>query len=370
MLHPQHTSGDEPGTVAGPITARQRAATTDSGRVSWQIAPGVTYTRWSQTDARGPIEAHLLTVDTRTPGVRIDYASKATVRRVAPVIDLIAPDHAVAGVNGDFYDIGHTGAPLGLGKDRQRGLLHGRQDGWNNAFYIDKHGKPGITDLPVHARIRHHSEIDVTNLNSPFVAPGGIGIYTKGWGKTAGYGVTQGQRKQVRYLSLLDGVVVGKGTKLKSDEPIPGTLLIGRGVGADQLKQFQKGDPLRVAFSLQDHPQMAISGNHFLVNDGIIRAVDDRDLHPRTAVGVDDDTGEVLILVVDGRSSRSRGYTMVELANLMIDLGADEAINLDGGGSSTMVGKGRGGKTKVLNTPSDGFERRVSNALEVTYTKP
>ena len=115
---------------------------------------------------------------------------------------------------------------------------------------------------------------------------------------------------------------------------------------------------------------MAISGNHFLVNDGIIRAVDDRELHPRTAVGVDDDTGEVLILVVDGRTSKSRGYTMVELANLMIDLGADEAINLDGGGSSTMVGKGRGGKTKVLNTPSDGFQRWVSNALEVTYTKP
>ena len=96
---------------------------------------------------------------------------------------------------------------------------------------------------------------------------------------------------------------------------------------------------------------MAISGNHFLVHDGIIRVVDDRELHPRTAVGVDADTGEVLLLVVDGRSSRSRGYTMVELANLMIDLGADEAVNLDGGGSSTMVARNREGKVAVLEQP-------------------
>ena len=98
--------------------------------------------------------------------------------------------------------------------------------------------------------------------------------------------------------------------------------------------------------------------------------IDDRELHPRTAVGVDHDTGEVLLLVVDGRSSRSRGYTMVELANLMVDLGADEAVNLDGGGSSTMVGRNRRGKVAVLNTPSDGGQRRVANAISVRYRSP
>ena len=93
-------------------------------------------------------------------------------------------------------------------------------------------------------------------------------------------------------------------------------------------------------------------------------------MHPRTAVGIDHDTGEVLLLVVDGRSVASRGYTMVELANLMVDLGADEALNLDGGGSSTMVARVAGGARRVVNTPSDGFLRRVANALEVTYKAP
>jgi hypothetical protein len=368
-LHPEHTSGGEPGTLARDLPSFRREPT-PSGRVSWRVAPGVRYTRWSQTDARGPIRAHLLTIDPSTPGLRIDYASMGAVRRVAPVMDILAKEDAIAGVNGDFYDIGHTGAPLGLGKDRQRGLLHAREDGWNNAFFINRHGRAGIGDLPMHARVLYHPKLEITNLNSPFVTPGGIGIYTPRWGRTAGYGVTQGQTERVRAVTVVDGRVATNRGKLSSDQPIKGLLLIGRGDSASLLRKLPKGAPIKIDRWLEGHPQMAISGNHFLVHDGIIRAVDDREMHPRTAVGVDADTGEVLLLVVDGRSSRSRGYTMVELANLMIDLGADEAVNLDGGGSSTMVGKNRAGDVTVLNTPSDGFQRWVANGIGITYSKP
>ena len=369
-LHPTHTSGGGPGEIAAPRTSAYPRTTTD-GRVSWRVAPGVKYTRWKQTDARGPIVAHLLTVDPSTPGLKIDYASMGSVRRVAPVKDILAADGAVAGVNGDFYDIGHTGAPLGLGKDRQRGLLHARQDGWNNAFFINRHGRAGIDDLPMTATVLFHPKLDVTNLNSPFVTPGGLGIYTPRFGHTAGYAVTQGQTERVREVTVENGRVIRNRGKLSNDTTISGLVLVGRGDSAALLrKQLPKGTRVRVQWSLQGRPQMAISGNHFLVHDGIIRAVDDSEMHPRTAVGVDADTGEVLLLVIDGRSSRSRGYTMVELANLMVDLGADEAVNLDGGGSSTMVGKNRRGTTAVLNTPSDGFQRWVANAIAIEYHRP
>lgn len=347
-----------------------RRAASQNWRVSWQVAPGVKFTRWSQTDARGPIVAHLLTVDPRTPGLRIDYASMGAVRHVAPVRDILAVDGAVAGVNGDFYDIGHTGAPLGLGKDRQRGLLHAREDGWNKAFFINRHGRAGIGDLPMRAQVLYHPRLRVTNLNSPFVMPGGIGIYTPRWGRTAGYRVTQGQTERVRALTVVDGRVRTNRARLSQDQPIKGLLFIGRGEGAKVLRKLPKGTRIKVRWSLQGRPQMAISGNNFLVHDGIIRAIDDREMHPRTAVGVDSDTGEVLLLVIDGRQADSRGYTMVELANLMVDLGADEAVNLDGGGSSTMVGKNRKGTMAVLNDPSDGFQRWVANAIEVTYSPP
>ena len=89
--------------------------------------------------------------------------------------------------------------------------------------------------------------------------------------------------------------------------------------------------------------------------------------HPRTAVGIDADGRRLLILVVDGRSSASRGYTMVELADMMTALGAENAINLDGGGSSTMYTRTGTGAMGIVNEPSDGSERLVPNALGVVY---
>ncbi|MCW2842791.1 MAG: Exopolysaccharide biosynthesis protein-like protein [Nocardioides sp.] len=368
-LSPQTSDGVR-GPVAAPVPFGVRAAQSTSDRVSWQVAPGVTYTTWDQTDVRGPIRAHLLTVDPAQPGVALDYAAQGPVRETAPVIDILRKDAAVAGVNGDFYDIGDTGAPLGLGRDRERGLLHARDSGWNASFYLDSRGVPRIGTLAMVARIAQHPELRVTNLNSPFVKPGGIGVYTHGWGRTAGYRVTEGQVHQVRMVVVREGRVQSSTKKLTTDKRVRGLVLIGRGDGAKRLRRLHVGSRADVSWWLDPQPQMAISGNRFLVDDGLIKVTDDRELQPRTAVGIDDDTGEVLILAVDGRTKASRGYTMVELADLMIDLGADEALNLDGGGSTTMVARRPNGRVGVLNTPSDGFQRSVANALEVTYAPP
>jgi len=81
---------------------------------------------------------------------------------------------------------------------------------------------------------------------------------------------------------------------------------------------------------------------------------------PRTAIGVDAD-GNLVIAVVDGRDTGySRGVTMTELAQLMIDQGAVTAYNLDGGGSSTLYFDG-----EVVNQPSNGGERGTSDILYV-----
>lgn len=89
---------------------------------------------------------------------------------------------------------------------------------------------------------------------------------------------------------------------------------------------------------------------------------------PRTAVGATSD-GKVIILVCDGRGMNgSLGYTLSELADKLISLGADKAINLDGGGSSAIVGK----DGKVLNRPSDTGDgasivmRQVPTALVIS----
>ncbi len=81
--------------------------------------------------------------------------------------------------------------------------------------------------------------------------------------------------------------------------------------------------------------------------------------HPRTALGIKG--RKLLMLVVDGRQSRSVGMTCAEIARTLTGLGATDILNMDGGGSSTMWVKGKG----VVNRPSDGSERVVSNHLLV-----
>lgn len=86
------------------------------------------------------------------------------------------------------------------------------------------------------------------------------------------------------------------------------------------------------------------------------------EVHPRTAAGYTAQ-GELILLVVDGRQPSSRGVDLRELAAIMKELGCVEAVNLDGGGSSTLVVNGR-----LVNRPAGGsYQREVLSAITVRY---
>jgi exopolysaccharide biosynthesis protein len=86
--------------------------------------------------------------------------------------------------------------------------------------------------------------------------------------------------------------------------------------------------------------------------------------HPRTAVAKLRD-GKFLMITVDGRSESSGGLSLYDLADYLLSIGAVDAMNLDGGGSTTMFLDG-----KVVNTPSDKEgERKVGDAIVVTLRK-
>lgn len=84
--------------------------------------------------------------------------------------------------------------------------------------------------------------------------------------------------------------------------------------------------------------------------------------HPRSAIGWNKD--HIFLVVVDGRQSTSAGMTFPELAAYMVKLGCDEALNFDGGGSTTMWVLGQ-----VVNSPSEGKERPGANSL-VIFRRP
>lgn len=89
--------------------------------------------------------------------------------------------------------------------------------------------------------------------------------------------------------------------------------------------------------------------------------------HPRTGLGVSADGRTLVVAVIDGRRpGHSVGVTLPELAEVMIELGAHNAVNLDGGGSSAIAVKDSGeAGVRVLNQPSDGRVRPVANHLGI-----
>ena len=90
--------------------------------------------------------------------------------------------------------------------------------------------------------------------------------------------------------------------------------------------------------------------------------------HPRTAVGIDASGTQVTLLVVDGRQPElSIGMTLVEVSEEMVRLGCAAAINLDGGGSTTLVRRDpETRKLEVVNSPSDTKERSVADVVGIT----
>lgn len=367
---PGQTSEGITGPSAPEVPPTQRSRTVVSGERSWQVVPGVRYRRWNQTDARGKIRAHLLTVDPAQPGVSLDYAHGRYVPTRASLTTLLGRDRAVAGINGGFFDIYDTGAPLGVGRDRQQGMLHASKYTWHNAFYLTRAGDYRIGPRILTATIEQFPQIEITNVNSPRVREGKVGIYAPAWGRTYGYRITDGQTKRVRMVVIREGRVAANRTSLNSDRRIDGLVLIGRGPGADALRQLRVGSIARVSWGLPGQPTWAISGERILLKNGVRQVSDDREMHPRTAIGIDRDTGRLLMLVVDGRQSFSRGYTLVELAKMLRQLGAEDALNFDGGGSSTMVAENRDGRVSLRNSPSDGGQRKIPDGIGVLYDAP
>lgn len=119
----------------------------------------------------------------------------------------------------------------------------------------------------------------------------------------------------------------------------------------------------------------AISGETRIVMGGSpVDGLTDPETHPRTAIGYSKNGKFLFLVVVDGRQPfYSEGVTLAELADLMIAIGAHNAMNLDGGGSSTMVIRSGNGKPRILNSPIDmyipGRERPVANHFGIYFSK-
>lgn len=158
--------------------------------------------------------------------------------------------------------------------------------------------------------------------------------------------------------------------------PIPkgGYVLAAFGYNIYDVANLNVGDKIIIEESLgaADAYKTFIGAGPSLVKDGRIAVNSAQEAFPadislgkapRTALGITADN-HMLLVVVDGRSARSAGFTLEQLAECMLRLGAKDAMNFDGGGSSTFVMNGY-----VVNRPSDSAQRPVALALAVRNLK-
>ncbi|WKK24680.1 phosphodiester glycosidase family protein [Streptomyces olivoreticuli] len=364
------------------------------------VAPGVEYRDFALTASHGPAHGHLLTVDLREPGVSLDLLYPGSVAARATVSRMVDRSGAVGGINGDFFNITEsqhpgveaTGAPVGpsIARGGRLGAAvpNGQRFGpsmppgvtTRDVIGVGTDGAARLDRLTLTGTVRAKGrKLALRGLNQYALPVGGIGAFTHEWGTASRRRATCGtdtnraapcsadtyeltvRRERVTEVAKTPG---------RGAIPSGSTVLVGRDAGAKELRKLRVGDTVKVEERLNPTERGALRfaiGGFPVLRDGRPLAGLNRSTSAvRTSAGMGEDGQRFFLLALDGGSEYRSGMTVAELADLMRDLGADDAVNLDGGGSSTLVTRDPDAKrTTVRNHPSGGGERAVANGIGI-----
>lgn len=367
-----------------------------------RVAPGTTYRTIEVATTHGTVSGYELTVDLANPKVEVGLLHPPSVAQRMAVSDMADAQHAVAGVNGDFFDISesdHPGVPVtgsseGSEVSDFRALKGPVPEGQafagplpgppstSDVLAIGADGRASVTTLTLDGMIRTpRGSFPLTGLNQYAIPVGGVGLFTHAWGQTSRLRATCGTDEvrsapcatDVAVATVRDGRVVATGTAVDGGDIPDGTSeLVGRDQGADFLRGLRVGDPLSVTYGLRaedtgSSTRFAIGGFRILVDGRTVDGVEAIGAVPaaRTGAGISADGRTLYLVTVDGNESSS-GLTCSEVADLLRSFGADDAVDLDGGGSSTFVTRDPGADhVTVRNRIASGVERPVPNGVGV-----
>lgn len=362
------------GAALGLLLALVLAAPAAASRPQ-AIGPGTTLEHVRLAAPGGPIEAFVLRVDLADANVRAGLLYPGVLAGVSPLSAMAGAAGAFAGVNGDFFNIGASDAPVGpvvtggaLIKAPQpgRGLAAGV--GVDGVGRIATVALKGYVALP--GARRPLSDLNDANPGyPPMLAPNGIGLFTPKWGTYPRSGAVRGLAA-VTEVAVRDGRVV-RLTHHAGAGAIPagGYVLLGAGTGGRALARLRIGQAVSVhlaqATSASAPFEFALGGKYRLLRHGVVQSGLPPFAGPaRTAVGFGNGGRTMYLVATQAARPGARGLDLTALARLMLRLGARDAVNLDDGGSTTMVGRlpGRVG-LQLINRPLDGPERRVANGI-------
>ena len=290
------------------------------------------------------------------------------------------PGHEVVGaVNGDFYMTSPTnevGLPLS-GQVRNDELVlssHNRA-----CLVLDDENRPYIDRLTFSGTVSSGETSFPLNLVNRMryayenIAANQSILFTRSYGPVTYDGSSSGKMVLLRpldeqfrwYANGMERCVIEEIFDAQGSTAIPDgkAILWLKGTYANYAQALNVGDEMTVSFrlTLNNGPddvnihQLIGGSNHIIMQNGQFME-DWAERHPRTAIGFNADSTKLYFVVVDGRHLTSTGVTLWEMKGIFDALGAVNAVNLDGGGSSCILVN-----DEVMNHPSDGPVRAVGN---------
>ncbi|HNT66400.1 MAG TPA: phosphodiester glycosidase family protein [bacterium] len=349
------------------------------------VGPGVTYERI--IEATQPWRIDLLQLDLDNPNLQMEsvkardllYGLEGT--RSMAERKTRENHYVLAAINADFYNT-LTGEPINAQ------VVNGelvRRPGTLSTIGFDRHNRPSLARTALTASVASGGQALPLNTVNATRQANFLVLYNSFFGAST---QTNQWGTEVLVTPLTPWVIndtvycrVDSIEVLRGNMAIPAgkAVLSGHDAAATFLQNHaQKGDTLSLYIGLLAHrpsltqllgglPRIVHNGANW-VDQGVTQEGGPDHAfqrHPRTAIGFSADSTRLFLITVDGRQDHSDGMTLPELADFMISRGVAEGLNFDGGGSTTMVVW-----DQIVNSPSDGFQRSVSNALLVVNTAP
>ncbi|WP_157950114.1 phosphodiester glycosidase family protein [Vallitalea okinawensis] len=369
-----------------PLYAMETPIKVYEDRQGQMLANGLYYEEVKRLTTEGWLDYYMLKMDVAEASLDLDvlvskdpYGERKELSKLAE-----EGENIVAAINGDFY-LAYLKNTDSLGLTYDDGELIAGYDADHQieeGQYVFYEKAPGEV------------LIDMLDINYYLVSEKGLNMELSAYNKISSVHmptyIDQTVLKTTQYLDdqyegvykiiIEDDIIVDIVDDTSTvDVPENGYIItMNYGFYTEAIELFEEGQKVFIVPDAEidlEKLEFAISGGGQIVKGGQVieepgLEVKENERHPRTAIGISKDGNQVIMMVVDGRG-KSIGATDKELANLMIEEGAYDAMLLDGGGSSelTYIPSGEEGFT-VANVPSDGKERQIANGIGISNNAP
>jgi len=366
--------------------------------------------RWTSTRGGQAVSAavHVITIDLTNPYVSLNTISGNNNRltKRESVGSMVAKTGAVAGVNADFFDTssGTEGVPFGAQITSGELVTSPNELKGMYMFGVTADRKPVIDRFDFAGKVTaaDGSTFPLRGLNtasyqsedpkqqSAYSHVNSLYLYTEAWTAAERPATSRSATTPTEAL-VVDGIVtqIADNSTLPDQPPANGFILRGHGTAAQYIRDhLPVGTAVTADYKLvsetsgqtygEDAFQMMVGGHTILVNDGqpasfsrSVSGIDGVSGRARTAIGYSKD-GKTVHLVTVEEGGSNDGMTLGEFQRLLADLGVWKAVNLDGGGSTTMIDRPLGDFQTGLTHPTTygTTQRQVANAVGVFTHAP